>query len=286
MIVCLVLLICTYLYFQVNALEVSRYIIASEKLGEEFSGKRMLHLGDLHGKSFGKDNKRLIRLIDEQKPDVVFLTGDLIDADKKDYSPVYCLLKHLTEHYKTYYIIGNHEQKAPIKKNKKVYERYFKEIKELDLRQMCNERFVLDSEFEIVQEGGINLYGLELPFSSYRYLLSNREAEAIDLEFMEKRLGRLDTNEFNLLLTHNPLYFKEYVKFGADMILAGHVHGGIVRLPFIGGVFSPDRTFFPKYAFGEYKDEKTTMFVTKGLGGSALLMRINCRPEIATIDIK
>ena len=113
-------------------------------------------------------------------------------------------------------------------------------------------------------------------------------AKNTDLEenFMEKSLQKINRNEYNILLSHTPFYFEDYEKWGADLILAGHVHGGIIRLPFVGGLLSPNRHFFPKYDLGRYDKNKSTMIVTKGLGGSKVLVRINCKPEIVKITLK
>ena len=112
--------------------------------------------------------------------------------------------------------------------------------------------------------------------------------KSIDLEenFLQDNLPEINRNEYNILLSHTPFYFDEYEKWGADLILAGHVHGGIIRIPFVGGLLSPNRQFFPKYDLGKYNKNNSTMIVTKGLGGSKVLVRINCKPEIVKIILK
>lgn len=317
----LILAIIAYLLIEVNSLEVTKFYIKSDKLVNKFIGKKIVQISDLHGKSFGKNNSRLIELIDSEKPDVIFVTGDMIEADKKNYEPVYDLLKYLSEKYKVYYITGNHEHKALLKKHKDTYMEYFKKLKDLNIVRVGNQKLVIDTNFNLVRRVSIkpedkveapdeaqdniitsekdddnekkskkqkkyryfNLYGLILPFSTYRYLLSNRKATKVDYDYIVNKLGYLNKDECNMLLSHNPLYFKDYVKWGADYVFSGHVHGGIVRIPKFGGVLSPDRKFFPKYSFGEYVNGNTKMFVTKGLGGSAMRIRVNCKPEIVSI---
>lgn len=102
----------------------------------------------------------------------------------------------------------------------------------------------------------------------------------------KKRLGKIDNREYNILLVHTPFFFDGYSKWGADLVLAGHVHGGIIRLPIKGGLLSPNREFFPKYDLGEYNMGKSTMILSKGLGGSKVLPRVNCKPEIVEITLK
>ena len=103
---------------------------------------------------------------------------------------------------------------------------------------------------------------------------------------VEKRLGKIENREYNILLVHTPFFFDGYSKWGADLVLAGHVHGGIIRLPIKGGLLSPNREFFPKYDLGEYNMGKSTMILSKGLGGSKVLPRVNCKPEIVEITLK
>lgn len=314
------LIVC--LIIEVNNLEVTTFYINSDKLVNKFKGKKIVQISDLHGKSFGKNNDKLIHFIDAEKPDAIFVTGDMIEADKKNYEPAYQLLKYLSEKYKVYYITGNHEHKALLKKHKDTYLEYFKKIKELNIVRINNQKIVVDTNFNLVRRASIkpedkleladvaepetsdnnlseeelekkhkkqkkyryfNLYGLVLPFDTYRYLFSNRNAKKVDYDYIQNKLGNLNKDECNILLAHNPLYFDEYAKWGADFVFSGHVHGGIIRLPKIGGVLSPDRKFFPKYSFGEYTKGNTKMFVSKGLGGSAVKIRINCRPEIVAI---
>lgn len=305
------------LIIESNTIEVTRFTISSDKLVNKFKGKKIIQISDLHGKSFGKNNSKLIDKINYERPDVIFVTGDMVEADKKDYTAAYELLKALSEKYKVYYITGNHEHKALIKKNREIYMEYFKKVKDLNIHRLNNQKYVVNTDFKLVRCEDIvhdidkdtsdikdknpsedkktsssdkqkkyryfNLYGLILPFDTYRYLLSNRSAREVNYDYIQKKLGDLNTDECNILLAHNPLYFKEYVKWGADFVFSGHVHGGIIRIPKVGGLLSPDRTFFPKYSFGKYKEDNTTMIVSKGLGGSAIGVRINCKPEIVSI---
>ena len=132
----------------------------------------------------------------------------------------------------------------------------------------------------------INVYGLTLPFSCYKYLFDKDKNIDLEDNFLGKNLGDINSNEYNILLAHSPFYFKEYEKWGADLVLAGHVHGGIIRLPYVGGLLSPNRHFFPEYDLGKYEINNSTMIVSKGLGGSKVLIRVNCKPEVVKITLK
>ncbi len=270
-----------YIKYNVNTLEVTKYVVENKKVPKEFDGYNIVQISDLHSKLFGENNKKLIQKIKSLNPDIVVVTGDLIDGENNNYNVALDFMKEISKLYRVYYIIGNHEQKSLIKKYKDEYKDYFNKLHQIDFVNLDN------NKVEIVKgESNINLYGLTVPYSCYKYLFDNQETTSIDIDFLEEKLGKVDREQFNILLAHTPFYFDEYEKWGADLTLCGHVHGGIVRLPLVGGLLSPDRKFFPKYDLGEYIKNKSTMIVSKGLGGSKVLIRVNCKPEIVNIKLK
>ena len=270
-----------YIKYNVNTLEVTKYVVENKKVPKEFDGYNIVQISDLHSKLFGENNKKLIQKIKSLNPDIVVVTGDLIDGENNNYNVALDFMKEISKLYRVYYIIGNHEQKSLIKKYKDEYKDYFNKLHKIDFVNLDN------NKVEIVKgDSNINLYGLTVPYSCYKYLFDNQETTSIDIDFLEEKLGKVDREQFNILLAHTPFYFDEYEKWGADLTLCGHVHGGIVRLPIVGGLLSPDRKFFPKYDLGEYIKNKSTMIVSKGLGGSKVLIRVNCKPEIVNIKLK
>lgn len=270
-----------YIKYNVNTLEVTKYVVENKKVPKEFDGYNIVQISDLHSKLFGENNKKLIQKIKSLNPDIVVVTGDLIDGENNNYNVALDFMKEISKLYRVYYIIGNHEQKSLIKKYKDEYKNYFNKLHQIDFVNLDN------NKVEIVKgDSNINLYGLTVPYSCYKYLFDNQETTSIDIDFLEEKLGKVDREQFNILLAHTPFYFDEYEKWGADLTLCGHVHGGIVRLPLVGGLLSPDRKFFPKYDLGEYIKNKSTMIVSKGLGGSKVLIRVNCKPEIVNIKLK
>ena len=270
-----------YIKYNVNTLEVTKYVVENKKVPKEFDGYNIVQISDLHSKLFGENNKKLIQKIKSLNPDIVVVTGDLIDGENNNYNVALDFMKEISKLYRVYYIIGNHEQKSLIKKYKDEYKDYFNKLHQIDFVNLDN------NKVEIVKgDSNINLYGLTVPYSCYKYLFDNQETTSIDIDFLEEKLGKVDREQFNILLAHTPFYFDEYEKWGADLTLCGHVHGGIVRLPLVGGLLSPDRKFFPKYDLGEYIKNKSTMIVSKGLGGSKFLIRVNCKPEIVNIKLK
>lgn len=267
--------------YENDTIEKVEYIIENSKIPKEFDNFNIVQISDLHNKSFGKNNRNLITTIDELNPNIVVITGDLIEGDSDNFDTAIKFINDISKNYDVYYIIGNHEQKASIKRYKEVYKGYFKKV-------LDNRIKVLDNQYIRLKKGNssINLYGFTVPFESYTYMLSKHEKKYVDKHYIDEVLGNINKLEYNVLLTHNPFFFEEYSKWGADLVIAGHVHGGIVRIPKLGGLLSPNREFFPEYDLGKYTIENSDMILSKGLGGGRILPRVNCRPEVVKITLR
>lgn len=272
-----------YFKYETESLEVTKYEIKNSKIPKPFDGFKIVQVSDLHNKSFGKDNEKLLKKIDDEKPDIIVITGDLVEGDNNNFNVALKLIDDLTKKYKVYHIIGNHEQKSLIKKYKEEYKVYFDKLSNKPIIDLNNEKVIVSKE-----NSNINIYGLIVPLDYYPYLFKNykNKKKSLGKNFIKDRLGELDKKEFNIMLAHTPFFFEDYTNYGVDLVLSGHVHGGIIRLPFIGGVLSPNREFFPKYDFGKYEAKNTSMLLSKGLGGSKVLIRFNCKPEIVSITLK
>lgn len=269
--------------YETESLEITKYEIENEKIPKEFDNFKIVQISDLHNKSFGKGNKRLLEKIDSQNPDIVVITGDLVEGDNKNFDVALNLIDELLKKYKVYHIIGNHEQKSLIKKHKELYKTYFDKLYKKNIVNLDNEKIRIKKDGKY-----INIYGLIIPLEYYPYFFKNYENKNMKLEqdFINNKLGEINRDEYNILLAHTPFFFEDYEKYGVDLVLAGHVHGGIIRLPKVGGLLSPNREFFPKYDFGKYIKNNTTMLLSKGLGGSKVLIRFACKPEIVSITLK
>ena len=269
--------------YETDSLEITKYEIENEKIPKEFDNFKIVQISDLHNKSFGKGNKRLLEKIDSQNPDIVVITGDLVEGDNKNFDVALNLIDELLKKYKVYHIIGNHEQKSLIKKHKELYKTYFDKLYKKNIVNLDNEKIRIKKDGKY-----INIYGLIIPLEYYPYFFKNYENKNMKLEqdFINNKLGEINRDEYNILLAHTPFFFEDYEKYGVDLVLAGHVHGGIIRLPKVGGLLSPNREFFPKYDFGKYIKNNTTMLLSKGLGGSKVLIRFACKPEIVSITLK
>ncbi|MGL5754652.1 MAG: metallophosphoesterase [Paraclostridium sp.] len=268
---------------ETGKLEITRHEIQNTKIPKEFNGFKIVQVSDLHNKSFGKNNEKLLRLIESENPDIVVVTGDLVEGDNKNFHIALNLIDELVKKYEVYHIIGNHEQKSLIKKYKKEYETYFKNLYNKSIKNLNNDKLCLNRG-----NSSINIYGLIVPLNYYPYFFKNYKNRKNRLEdkFIHQSLGMINKEEYNIMLAHTPFFFEDYEEYGVDLVLSGHVHGGIIRLPGVGGILSPNREFFPKYDFGKYEKNDTTMLLSKGLGGSKVLIRLNCKPEIVSITLK
>lgn len=270
--------ICISIYDSNNNIEIVNYEIKSHKIPKEFENFKILQLSDLHDKEFGKQNIYLIKKIKSLNPDIIVVTGDMLLRKKVNYNIFLNLAKILSKHYRIYVSLGNHEQRIRFK-DKRIY-RFLKDLKSMGIVVLNNGK----AEF-IKKNSHINIYGLRINLKYYRYRFFKKNMELESNEILNK-LGILNKSEFNILLAHNPLYFKEYKRWGADLILSGHIHGGMIRLPVIGALLSPERTFFPKYSAGKYNIDNSTLIVNRGLGSGIIKLRIFNRPEISLITLK
>ena len=253
-----------------TALQLNTYTISSERLPEAFDGYRIAHVSDLHNAELGKDNEKLLNMLREAKPDIIAITGDLIDSRHTDIDIALQFTKAAMEIAPCYYVTGNHEAR--------VSEYY-------ELRDGLIEQGVVvldDERIELELSGKtIALLGVNDPSFQTDYLFGDSET------VMQGKLQEIsdEENEFTILLSHRPELFGVYADSNMDLVLSGHAHGGQFRLPFVGGLVAPNQGLFPKYDAGLYTEENTNMIVSRGIGNSILPFRFNNRPEVILIDL-
>ena len=278
----LIVAIAIYLWCGVNLIVVSRFTVTSHKLPKSFDGYKIVQITDLHSKVFGHDNQWLIDKIDAIGPDSIVVTGDMM-SDKNDDGQVFeRLAAVLVKRYPIYCISGNHEERVHHHDANHIYADFRAKLINMGVHYIDNEKVR-------IARGGdsIDLYGLSIGLFFYRQNASKRSAGryAFTKDKIAIKFGRLDESKFNLLLVHSPFYFDSYATWGADLTFAGHVHGGVIRLPFVGGVFSPDKTFFTKYDAGLFDKGDSKMIVGRGLGTTHLNVRIFNQPEIVVVTL-
>ena len=254
-----------------TALERNTYTITSSRLPESFDGYRIAHVSDLHNAQMGKDNEMLLTMLREAEPDMIAITGDLIDSRNTDVDIAFQFVQKAVEIAPCYYVTGNHEARIS-------------EYEELEARMASVGVVILkDISTEIrIGEDTITLIGVDDPSFQTDYLFGDSEA------VMSSKLTALHTDGdgFTILLSHRPELFEIYKSHDIDLVLSGHAHGGQFRLPFIGGIVAPNQGFFPKYDAGLYKEGHTNMLVSRGIGNSILPFRINNRPEVLLVELK
>lgn len=255
-----------------TALELNTYTVSSGRLPEAFDGYRIAHISDLHNTEMGKDNDKLLNMLREAKPDIIAITGDLIDSRNTDIEIALQFVEEAMKIAPCYYVTGNHEARVS---------EYFDDLKngltELGIIILEDERVDLDKNSET-----ITLIGINDPSFKSDYLFGDSET------VVETHLQELmnESYSFTLLLSHRPELFEIYVNNEVDLVLSGHAHGGQFRLPFVGGLVAPNQGLFPKYDAGLYTEENTNMIVSRGIGNSILPFRFNNRPEVILIELQ
>lgn len=267
-------LITTYTYLDNKLLGISKYKIVNNKIPREFNNYKIIHLSDFHNyKYIGDNNSTIIDKIDNEKPNIIVITGDMVNKYDKKFDNFFSLVEALSGKYEMYYIVGNHEKRL----NCYYLNMIMTKLKNLNVKVINNQKITLARKHAC-----INLYGLDIPLSFYK--TKNRPLNIE--EIVSAELIKCKGKEYNILLVHNPLYFDFYAKYNIDLTLAGHVHGGMIRIPFIGGLLSPERKFFPKYNSGIYDIDNKKLIVSRGMGHSSPGIRIFNMPEIVSITLQ
>ncbi|MGN1376899.1 MAG: metallophosphoesterase [Dorea sp.] len=253
------------------------YQISSPKLAKLQEEKRVLFLSDLHNRSYGKDNKKLLDEIEKLHPDCILIGGDmLVRKDGNSYDGTVAFLAKLPDICPVYYANGNHEQK--LKELPEQYAQSYETYKEQLVKAGIH---FLENESSVWNPDGarIRITGLEIPLSGYRHF----GTENLPVSVITERVGDSQSG-YQILLAHNPDYVKEYQAWGADLILCGHYHGGVARIPGIGGVIAPNFRLFPRYSGGIYREKDAITVVSRGLGTHSVPIRILNPPELIVLE--
>ena len=272
----IILLVILFIYVNYKVIFVSRYKVKSNKLPQAFNGFKILHLSDWHCTTYGKNNKRLINLINNkiknEKIDIVVITGDFIIRQKRDYRPALEFISKIKSN-NIYFVYGNHEM---ILKSKEIQD-FKNKLETLGVVVLD------DKKIELTRENQkLNLYGVSYIFShiASRKDLTEQVLEKYKKDYEEK-IGVINKNEYNILLSHDPMDFEVYVKEGFDLVFSGHLHGGGIRFFGIGVATARKNWFFTTLASGIHKKKDTQIIVSRGIGNSTRPIRIFDPPEIS-----
>lgn len=257
---------------------VTKYRICSQKLNGIKREKKIIFLSDLHNRMYGEENERLLESIRNQHPDLILIGGDmLVRKDGNSYDKTVHFLAKLPGICPVYCANGNHEQK--LKELPDKYEQSYEEYKKVLTASGIH---MLENASETVKldEVPVKLSGLEIPLGAY----ARFGKKELSLKEITDRIGE-HGDDYQILLAHHPGYMKEYLAYGADLILGGHYHGCVVQLPGIGGVISTNFTLFPKYSGGIYQEGEQTAVVSRGLGTHSVPLRLWNWPELIVLEL-
>lgn len=256
----IVIVIILFCNFQNKHLETTHYTYAAEQLGADLEGYRIVQISDLHNAKFGKNNQKLVDRIRECEPDMIVLTGDLVDSNHTNVDRAVQFVDEIVKICPVYYVTGNHE--------------YWLEKSEYDE--------LMDG---LIGAGVVILDDqvVEISMGDAKFRLVGLDDKSLADGTLEALLS--DEKEFTVVLAHEPQYLVRYASIGVDLVLSGHAHGGQFRLPFVGGIVAPDQGFLPKYTAGEYYMNGTEMIVSRGLGNSVIPVRLFNFPEIVCVEL-
>ena len=253
-----------------TALVVNEYEIVNDRIPQGFDGFRIAQISDLHNAEFGERNEKLIQLLSQTDPDIIVITGDLIDSRHTDIEIALDFARQAVKLAPVYYVSGNHEARV-------------REYEDLKMGLAEDGVVILENQkARITREGeNITLMGIDDPSFLEDYLFG--DSESVARQAIENLQNESDG--YTVLLSHRPELFNLYVDTGMDLVFSGHAHGGQFRLPFVGGLVAPNQGFIPKYDAGQFTQENTTMIVSRGVGNIIIPIRVNNRPEIVVATL-
>lgn len=264
-----------------NRFVIREYTIESDKIKD---GIDLAVMADLHNKQYGVDNEKLLKALERVNPHAVMVAGDMLTAKPgKGYELAASFMEKVAEKFPVYYGLGNHEYRM------KIYPEYYgNEFAEYTKRLEDAGILVLDNESALIQVKreqrmtDIRVSGVAIE----RFYYKRFHKIYMSDEYLDGLVGKADEKAYQILLAHNPEYFDTYADWGADLTLSGHVHGGIMRLPFLGGVLSPKLVFFPKYDGGHFIRSGKHMVLSRGLGMHTVPIRIFNPAELVVVHLK
>ena len=258
-----------WLWWGNRAVMVHTISVTDQRLPQDFEGFRIAQISDLHNEVFGTGNGELLTLLAGTRPDIIVITGDLIDSRRTDVSAALEFVRGAVEIAPVYYVAGNHESRIP---------------EEFWMLERCMENLgvsVLRGERTLLTREGaaIALIGVDDP--------TFQDKDSANWPgIVEEELGRLrEEGLYSILLIHRPELLETYARAGMNLVFSGHAHGGQVRIPFVGGVIAPNQGFFPQYDGGLYTMGDTQLVLSRGLGNSLCPLRVNNRPEIVLAEL-
>ena len=260
---CIVLaILIPFFIWQNNYLTETTYEYNVSDIDPALDGMKIAQISDLHNKKFGKGQKNLLQKLEKYQPDIIFVTGDVIDSNHTNVEVALEFLEGAVKIAPTYYVIGNHEMW-------------------LDADTLAE----LKSGMEKLGVYYVDNECLSIPYGETTYNLVGLDVDNLYGGNLDQCMEKVDGDKLSILLAHEPQYFNRYCTIGMDLVFTGHAHGGQVRLPVVGGLVAPDQGLFPEYTEGIHVEDQTTMVVSRGLGNSIIPVRIFNFPEIVYVEL-
>lgn len=258
----IIIILIPFCLYQNKHLVITTYTYESEKLGADLDGYRIVQISDLHNAEFGKENKKLLETIRSCSPDIIIITGDLVDSNHTNVERAVAFVKEAVKIAPVYYVTGNHEYWLDPSENEQMMQGI-----------LAAGAYDLDDEAVRIEKGDSS------------FLLVGLDDQHLSDETL-KNLLQEQKNELSIVLAHEPQYLQNYANAEADLVLTGHAHGGQIRLSFVGGIVAPDQGFLPEYTSGQYNSADTEMIVSRGLGNSIIPVRLFNYPEVVCVELR
>lgn len=258
----IIIILIPFCLYQNKHLVITTYTYESEKFGADLDGYRIVQISDLHNAEFGKENKKLLETIRSCSPDIIAITGDLVDSNYTNVERAVAFVNEAVKIAPVYYVTGNHEYWLEPSENEQM-------MQGILAAGACD----LDDEAVRIEKGDSS------------FMLIGLDDQHLSDETL-KNLLQEQKNELSIVLAHEPQYLQNYANAGADLVLTGHAHGGQIRLPFVGGIVAPDQGFLPEYTSGKYNRADTEMIVSRGLGNSIIPVRLFNYPEVVCVELR
>lgn len=260
---CIVLaILIPFFIWQNNYLSETTYEYNVSDIDPALDGMKIAQISDLHNKKFGAGQKNLLQKLEKYQPDIIFVTGDVIDSNHTNVEVALEFLEGAVKIAPTYYVIGNHEMWLDAGT-----------LAELKSGMVKLGVYYVDNEC------------LSIPYGETTYNLVGLDVDNLYGSKLDQCMEMVDGDKLSILLAHEPQYFNRYCTIGMDLVFTGHAHGGQVRLPVVGGLVAPDQGLFPEYTEGIHVEDQTTMVVSRGLGNSIIPVRIFNFPEIVYVEL-
>ncbi|QQK08849.1 metallophosphoesterase [Miniphocaeibacter halophilus] len=244
------------------SLGITEITYENKKIPKSFNNYRILQISDYHNKKFLQE-EYFLNKVKSTKPDIILITGDIINSRNPKYKVVEKTLEEIIKIAPVYYVTGNHESRL------EEFPQFIEKMKNIGVEVLE------DSSLEVQKENSkINIIGVNDPaYYGKKHLFS-------------KVRDLIKEDDFNILLSHRPEYFKEYVKLGVDLVFSGHAHGGQIKIPFIGAVLAPNQGFFPDYAEGLHRKDNTSLIISRGIGSSLIPIRVFNQGELVVVELR